>query len=247
MQRPSTSRTGALRWAWDPDPAGLAVPQREGPQVSAAGTPNVWSILSGDRGARPRLRPDGQRLTRLLRRRTAMVSTHYASSVRRTGSIDSGAVAWYFQTVHHDVWDYDVASQPTLFEFDDGGDGSIPALAQATKMGHIFLLNRETGEPLFPSGGAPGTRKSDVRWRKATQPDPALPHSPRHRSTPPPSPPTTPGASRRWDRAESARERHRRTCAPTGIFTPASLRGHACSTRARPEVPNWGSVARSTP
>ena len=51
---------------------------------------------------------------------------------------------WGFQTVHHDIWDYDVASQPTLVTVQRDGQ-EIPALAQATKMGLVFLLNRETG------------------------------------------------------------------------------------------------------
>ena len=77
--------------------------------------------------------------------------------------------------MHHDIWDFDAAPQPTLFQI-DGVGGGRPAVAQATKMGHIFLLDRETGEPLYPveerpvpQGGVPGETLSP------TQPFPTHP------------------------------------------------------------------------
>lgn len=62
---------------------------------------------------------------------------------------DTGAYAWHFQTVHHDLWDYDLPCPPVLVTVNHGGQ-SIDAAAQVTKVGHLFLLNRETGQPLFP-------------------------------------------------------------------------------------------------
>jgi len=58
----------------------------------------------------------------------------------------TGELVWGFQVVHHDLWDYDVAAQPTLFTWKDG----TPAVAIATKMGRIFVLDRRTGAPLIP-------------------------------------------------------------------------------------------------
>ena len=58
----------------------------------------------------------------------------------------TGEFVWGFQVVHHDLWDYDVASQPTLFTWKDG----TPAIIINTKMGHVFVLNRLTGSPLLP-------------------------------------------------------------------------------------------------
>ena len=58
----------------------------------------------------------------------------------------SGELVWYYQMVHHDLWDYDLASQPTLVTVRRDGE-EIPAVVQATKMGHVFVLHRETGEP----------------------------------------------------------------------------------------------------
>jgi quinoprotein glucose dehydrogenase len=61
----------------------------------------------------------------------------------------TGKLIWYFQTVHHDLWDYDLPAQPTLITV-RRNNRSIPAVAQVTKMGFVFVFNRITGEPLFP-------------------------------------------------------------------------------------------------
>ena len=61
----------------------------------------------------------------------------------------TGAPIWQFQTVHHNLFDYDPPAQPTLIDVKrDGQD--IPAVAQPTKVGFLWVLNRETGQPLFP-------------------------------------------------------------------------------------------------
>ena len=62
----------------------------------------------------------------------------------------TGEVAWSFQLVHHDLWDYDTPAQPVLFEW-RGADGRhVPALAQVSKQGFVFVLDRRNGRPLFP-------------------------------------------------------------------------------------------------
>ena len=61
----------------------------------------------------------------------------------------TGARRWHYQTVHHDVWDYDLPAAPVLVDVKRDGK-TIPALAQVTKTGFVFVLHRETGEPLFP-------------------------------------------------------------------------------------------------
>ena len=57
-------------------------------------------------------------------------------------------MVWSFQTVHHDLWDYDVASPPLLFDVRRNGR-AIPAVAVGSKTGNLFILNRETGKPIF--------------------------------------------------------------------------------------------------
>jgi glucose dehydrogenase len=58
-------------------------------------------------------------------------------------------VVWQFQVVHHDIWDYDVASQPMLIDLKRNGR-TIPAVAVGTKMGMLFILDRRNGKPVFP-------------------------------------------------------------------------------------------------
>src|SRR6202012_3693805 len=60
---------------------------------------------------------------------------------------DTGAVRWVFQAVHHDLWDYDLAAQPSLVDFPTA-NGSVPALIQPTKTGQVCVLARRTGKPL---------------------------------------------------------------------------------------------------
>ena len=87
----------------------------------------------------------------------------------------TGEVIWHFQTVHHDLWDFDVPAQPTLTTVKkDGKD--LPAVIQATKMGLFFILNRLTGEPVFPIEERP-VPQTDVpgEFTSATQPYPVKP------------------------------------------------------------------------
>ena len=63
--------------------------------------------------------------------------------------IETGEIVWSYQYVHHDVWDYDTNAAPTLMDITVDGE-EIPALMQSTKMGMLFVLNRETGEPVWP-------------------------------------------------------------------------------------------------
>lgn len=72
----------------------------------------------------------------------------YADSVVAIDA-NTGKLRWYHQTVHHDIWDYDLPAQPALFEIPRGGR-RIPALVQHTKTGMLFFYNRLTGEPIFP-------------------------------------------------------------------------------------------------
>ena len=87
----------------------------------------------------------------------------------------TGKLKWYFQTTHHDNWDYDLASAPILITTRQNGK-TIPAVAQITKQGYLFIFDRLTGKPVFgveerpvPQGDAPG------EWYAATQPFPLKP------------------------------------------------------------------------
>jgi quinoprotein glucose dehydrogenase len=167
------ARTGALRWSFDPIPRGPEDPAYStwiGPKAHDTGAANAWSIFSAD-SARDLVfipvgsaSPDfygGERLG----------DNRYANSVVALRA-STGAFVWAFQVVHHDLWDYDVPAQPVLFTLRRGGS-SIPAVVIGTKMGHVFVLDRRDGKPLFPVEEKP-VPPSDVPGEKTspTQPFP---------------------------------------------------------------------------
>ncbi|HEV3249868.1 MAG TPA: c-type cytochrome, partial [Puia sp.] len=83
---------------------------------------------------------------------------------------------WHFQTIHHDVWDRDLPAPPALVTVMHNGS-RVDAVAQTTKTGFVFLLNRETGEPLFPVEEKPVPQETDLAGEKIwpSQPIPILP------------------------------------------------------------------------
>ena len=89
--------------------------------------------------------------------------------------IETGAYRWHFQTIHHDLWDADPPAPPVLFDIARDG-GAIPALGVTTKSGYLYILNRETGEPIYGVEERP-VAESDVPGELAfpTQPIPLKP------------------------------------------------------------------------
>ena len=87
----------------------------------------------------------------------------------------TGRYLWHFQVVRHDVWDFDLASPPTLFDVRQGGR-TIPAVGIVGKMGSSFILDRTTGRPIYPVRDVP-VPASDVPGERAaaTQPIPSKP------------------------------------------------------------------------
>jgi quinoprotein glucose dehydrogenase len=229
------ARSGALRWAWNPLPEGFdnATPPPEG-ALYRTGTANVWSIMTVDEERDLVFAPTGNPSPDFYGGQRNG-SDHYASSIVALRGT-TGEVVWHFQTVHHDLWDYDVSSQPTLVDLPREGS-TLPAVVQATKMGHLFVLHRETGEPLFPveerpvpQGGVKGEKLSP------TQPFPVKP------------PPLIPASLSEddawgltfWDEGW-CRERMR-AFRNEGIFTPPSLQG-TLLVPGNAGGSNWGSVA----
>jgi len=87
----------------------------------------------------------------------------------------TGKLVWYYQTVHHDLWDYDPSAQPVLFSMHRKGH-EIPAVAEVTKTGFVFVFNRLTGKPLFPIEERPVPHSElpgEASW--PTQPYPMKP------------------------------------------------------------------------
>ncbi len=157
------AQTGALRWAWNAEMPDQ--PAQPGGDRYARATPNAWGPMSGDPalglvfvplGNSP---PDyfgGMRPKQLDRFTTSVIAIDVAT----------GKLRWSFQTVHHDLWDYDIAAQPVVTEL----PGHVPALIMPTKTGQLFVLDRRTGKPIdrveeraVPQGGVPGERTSPTQ------------------------------------------------------------------------------------
>jgi quinoprotein glucose dehydrogenase len=141
------ARTGAMRWAWDlapPDAAGLSRADGTGYVLS---TPNVWAPMAVDEARDLLFVPTGNPTPDYATGHRKGLD-HFGSSIVALRA-STGERVWHFQTVHHDLWDFDVPAQPTLFPLVREGR-RVPAVVQATKMGLLFTFHRETGEPLFP-------------------------------------------------------------------------------------------------
>ncbi len=153
------AETGKLRWAWDAgNPA-----NRNGPppgQWYTRSTPNSWAPMSADEELGLVYVPTGNPAPDYFGGYRSQASETYGSAVVALDA-QTGEPKWHFQTAHHDLWDYDVASQPTLFSF-PGKDGPIPALAQATKRGELFVLDRRTGQPLTEVVEKPAPQRGKV-------------------------------------------------------------------------------------
>jgi len=144
------ARTGALRWTFDPVPQDSADPAYktwQGGSARYTGAANVWSVIVAD-PARDLVflptsspAPDYYGGLRLGENR-------YANSIVALRA-STGRVVWHFQTVHHDLWDYDNASPPALVTVMQNGV-RIPAVIQTGKSAMLYVLDRTTGKPVFP-------------------------------------------------------------------------------------------------
>lgn len=229
-------RSGELAWAWDPVSAEYAARhQIDGQTRYHRGTPNIWGPMSGDAEQGLVFVPTGNPSPDLYGGERDGNDTYGSSIVAL--DIHTGAPSWHFQTVHNDIWDYDLAAQPLMFRI-DGVGGGRPAVVAATKVGHVFLLDRETGEPLYPveerpvpQDGVPGERLSP------TQPFPTHPgplHLPQQLTA------DDMDGMLWFDRRDCQRQlaQYRND----GVFTPPSLQGSVQFPSTMGGI-NWGGVA----
>ena len=141
-------RTGDMLWAWDPGRPEDAGPLQEG-ETWTRGSPNAWSVFSADPQLGLVYLPMGNATPDHIGTHRDALDDRYGGAIVAL-DVETGAVRWSFNTVRHDIWDYDVPAQPSLLDW-KAADGSIvPALAASTKRGVIFLLDRRTGQPLLP-------------------------------------------------------------------------------------------------
>ena len=144
------AKSGALKWTFDPVPQGPADPAYrtwQGGSARYTGAANVWSVIVAD-PARDLVflptsspAPDyygGMRLG----------DNRYANAIVALRA-STGRVVWHFQSVHHDLWDYDNAAPPALVTVVQNGV-RIPAVIQTGKSAMLYVLDRRTGKPIFP-------------------------------------------------------------------------------------------------
>lgn len=160
--------TGELRWAWD-----MVRPDRTGrppeDETYTRGTPNMWTMATGDEQLGMVYLPMGNSAADYWSSSRRPEENRYATSLVALDA-NTGRPVWRFQTVHLDVWDYDLGSQATLIDF-PGESGLVPAIVLPSKQGDIYILDRRTGAPLTgveerpaPQGGV------EAHMRAQTQP-----------------------------------------------------------------------------
>lgn len=211
------ARSGALRWSWDPIPPNPSGPAKKGAGLWRSGAANAWSIMAVD-----------------AERDLVFVPTGSASPDYYGGSrpgddkwansvvalrVKTGELVWGFQLVHHDLWDFDTASPPLLAMLRHDGQ-NVPVVIQGNKSGLLYVLNRDTGKPVFPveERAAP---QSDVPGEvtSPTQPFPlAPPPLAAHQLSADQAYGPTPG-DQEYCRNAIGELRNE------GIFTPPSLKG----------------------
>jgi len=160
--------TGALRWAWDMNRPDINTTPPEG-QIYTLGTPNMWTTASGDERLGLVYLPLGSTAADYWSSDRTGPQLDYATSLVAL-DVNTGKPRWHFQTVHHDVWDYDLGSQATLVDFPTEA-GTTPAVVLPSKQGDIYVLNRETGQPLTQVGTVPAPQAGlEPQMRTPTQP-----------------------------------------------------------------------------
>ncbi|WP_311224019.1 MULTISPECIES: glucose/quinate/shikimate family membrane-bound PQQ-dependent dehydrogenase [unclassified Acidovorax] len=168
--------TGALVWNWDSGNPEDTAPLPPG-RTYTPNSPNSWSISSVDEALGLVYVPMGNQPPDQWGGNRSPAVEKYSSSVVAL-DVATGRVRWHFQTVHHDLWDYDVPAQPTLIDLQIDGK-TVPALVQPTKQGELFVLDRRTGTPLLPVTEHPAPQGAAAGDRTApTQPKSALSFDP---------------------------------------------------------------------
>src|SRR5271155_3450167 len=235
------ARTGALRWKWeplppnDPDPAASnASANANAAKVWRTGAGNAWSVMVVD--------PERD----LVFVPTGSASPDYYGGMRAGDNkwansvvalrAKTGELVWGFQLVHHDLWDYDSASPPLLATLQHDGK-SVPVVIQGNKTGFLYVLNRDTGVPVFPVEERP-VPQSDVPGEvtSPTQPFPLAP---------PALVPQKLSADDAWGITVEDRTYCRdrmKNLRNDGLFTPPSLQG-SLSVPGNVGGMNWSGYA----
>lgn len=231
------ARTGKLKWTWDPIPQSKLDPAARSWSKDSAkrtGAANAWSVIAVDPARNLVFVPTGSASPDYFGGERSGDNL-YANSVIALRA-DTGERVWHFQTVHHDLWDFDVATPPLLFDMQKDGV-TIPAIAVGSKTGNLFLLNRESGKPIWGVEER-AVPKSDVPGESAspTQPFPLKPAPLTSQTMTAADAWGVDEADRKWCRDEIGGLR------TEGIFTPPSVKG-SLSIPGNIGGQNWGGMA----
>jgi quinoprotein glucose dehydrogenase len=227
--------TGQLSWAYD-----VGAPNRIGApptgETYTRATPNSWAQMAYDDKLGLVYVPTGNATPDHYGRQRRPIDDEISSALMAL-DIETGRRRWVFQTTHHDLWDYDLGSQPVLFDMPTAS-GPVPAVVQPTKRGELFILDRATGEPVtrveerrVPVEGAPpGERVSPTQPFSAGMP--SLAGAPLREAdmwgiTP---------FDQLWCRIRYKRARYSGTLTPPGPTPSIMYPGYAGGM-------NWGSVS----
>jgi quinate dehydrogenase (quinone) len=139
--------SGQMRWAFDPgNPEDKQAPT--GDKTYVRSTPNSWAPMSYDPLMNTVFLPMGSSSTDIYGVERTPLNHKYGASVLALDA-STGAEKWVYQTVHNDLWDFDLPMQPSLIDFTPpGSDKAVPAVVIGTKAGQIYVLDRATGTPL---------------------------------------------------------------------------------------------------
>lgn len=232
------ARTGKLIWSWDPIPRDASNPaykQWTPASAKVASAANAWAPLSVDMQRHLVFVPTGSASPDFFGGDRPGDDRWADSVVALDGN--TGKLVWGQQLVHHDLWDYDVASQPTLVTLQHDGK-EIPAVIQPTKTGFLFTFNRETGAPIFPIVEKPVPQDAVAgETLSPTQPFPVAP-PPLVRQTPV-KPDDAFGVA--YFDTRSCRKRIEQYRSE-GIFTPPSVKDSLMQPGNAGGF-NWGGVA----
>ena len=217
------ARTGKFAWGWDPIPHDASNPvyaQWSAHGAAVTGAANAWAPLSVDPARHLVFVPTGSSSPDFFGGLRPGDGRWANSVVALDG--DTGKFAWGYQLVHHDLWDYDSAAQPSLVTLEHDGR-TVPAVIQPTKTGMLFTFDRTTGHPVFPieerpvpQDGVPGEVLSK------TQPFPTAP-----------VPLVRQGPVTKDDLSHLSFGCHLDQHKSEGIFTPPSVQGSI-------ELPGYG-------
>ena len=149
--------TGRLVWAWDAGQEG-AQPQPGVAQDQsvkfARSTPNFWGTATFDDRLGLVYVPTGNGTSDHWGGMRSPETDRYSTSVIAI-NVENGRLAWHYQTVHHDLWDWDLSAPPSFVDMPDGRGGTVPALVQVGKAGQIYVLDRRNGRPVTPVAERP--------------------------------------------------------------------------------------------